>query len=54
MDPAIILLIASGLALLSKAGLAMPVAVLVGVPIVLAVLVFIVHRSKNPVEAPTR
>jgi uncharacterized membrane protein YfcA len=49
-----IVLIASGLALLSKAGLAMPVAVLVGVPIVLAVLVFIVHRSRNPVEAPTR
>jgi uncharacterized membrane protein YfcA len=49
-----IVLIASGLALLSKAGLAMPVAVLIGVPIVLAVLVFIVHRSRNPVEAPTR
>ena len=49
-----IVLIASGLALLSKAGLALPVAVLVGVPVVLAVLVFFVHRSRNPVEAPTR
>ena len=49
-----IVLIASGLALLSKAGLAMPVAVLVGVPIVLAILVYFVHRSRNPVEAPSR
>jgi len=49
-----IVLIASGLALLSKAGLAMPVAVLIGVPIVLALLVYLVNRSRNPVEAPTR
>jgi uncharacterized membrane protein YfcA len=49
-----IVLIASGLALLSKAGLAMPVAVLVGVPIVLAILVYFVHRSRNPVEASSR
>jgi uncharacterized protein len=49
-----IVLIASGLALLSKAGLAMPVAVLVGVPIALAVLIFLVHRSRHPVEASTR
>jgi uncharacterized protein len=49
-----IVLIASGLALLSKAGLAMPVAVLVGVPIGLAVLLFLVHRSRNPVEASSR
>jgi uncharacterized protein len=49
-----IVLIASGLALLSKAGLALPVAVLVGVPIVLAVLMLFVHRSRHPVEAPSR
>jgi uncharacterized membrane protein YfcA len=49
-----IVLIASGLALLSKAGLAMPVAVLVGVPIALAVLMFFVHRSRSPVEASSR
>jgi uncharacterized protein len=49
-----IVLVASGLALLSKAGLAMPVAVLVGVPIVLAILVYFVHRSRNPVEASSR
>jgi uncharacterized membrane protein YfcA len=49
-----IVLIASGLALLSKAGLALPVAVLIGVPLVLAVIVFLVHRSRNPVEASTR
>ena len=49
-----IVLIASGLALLSKAGLAMPVAVLLGVPVALAILMFLVHRSRNPVEAPTR
>jgi uncharacterized membrane protein YfcA len=49
-----IVLIASGLALLSKAGLALPVAVLIGVPFVLAVIVFLVHRSRTPVEASTR
>jgi uncharacterized membrane protein YfcA len=49
-----IVLIASGLALLSKAGLALPVAVLVGVPIGLAILFVLVHRSRHPVEAPTR
>ena len=49
-----IVLIASGLALLSKAGLAMPVAVLVGVPIALAIVLFLVHRSRNPVEASSR
>jgi uncharacterized membrane protein YfcA len=49
-----IVLIASGLALLSKAGLALPVAVLVGVPVALAVLMFFVHRSRHPVEAPSR
>jgi uncharacterized membrane protein YfcA len=49
-----IVLIASGLALLSKAGLDMPVAVLVGVPIALAVLIFLVNRSRTPVEASSR
>jgi uncharacterized protein len=46
-----IVLIASGLALLSKAGLALPVAVLAGVPIALAVLTLLVHRSRRAVEA---
>ena len=49
-----VVLITSGLALLSKAGLAMPVAVLVGVPIALAIALFLVHRSRNPVEASSR
>jgi uncharacterized membrane protein YfcA len=49
-----IVLIASGLALLSKAGLAMPLAVLVGVPIALAIVMFLVHRSRTPVEASSR
>jgi uncharacterized membrane protein YfcA len=49
-----IVLIASGLALLSKAGLDMPVAVLVGVPIVLAVVIYLVNRSRTPVEASSR
>ena len=46
-----IVLVASGLALLSKAGLALPVAVLAGVPVVLAVVVFLLHRARNPAEA---
>jgi uncharacterized protein len=45
-----IVLVASGLALLSKAGLALPVAVLIGVPIVLAVVTFLLHRARNPAE----
>ena len=49
-----IVLVASGLALLTKAGLALPVAVLVIVPVGLAILTFLVHRSRNPVEAPSR
>jgi uncharacterized membrane protein YfcA len=49
-----IVLIASGLALLSKAGLALPVFVLVGVPIALAVLMYFIHRSRTPVEASSR
>ena len=46
-----IVLIASGLALLSKAGLALPVAVLAGVPIALVVVTVLVHRSRQAVEA---
>ena len=49
-----IVLIASGLALLSKAGLALPVFVLVGVPIALAILMYLIHRSRTPVEASSR
>ena len=49
-----IVLVASGLALLSKAGVELPVAVLVGVPLVLAALTFAVHRVRQqpPVGAP--
>jgi uncharacterized membrane protein YfcA len=47
-----IVLIASGLGLLSKAGLAFPVAVLIGVPVALAILTVLVHRSRrHPLEA---
>ncbi len=46
-----IVLVASGLGLLSKAGLALPLAVLVGVPIVLAAVTFAVHRARQSVEA---
>jgi uncharacterized membrane protein YfcA len=42
-----IVLIASGMALLSKAGLAVPVAVLVGVPVALAVVAVLVARSRT-------
>jgi uncharacterized membrane protein YfcA len=42
-----IVLIASGLGLLSKAGLAMPVAVLVGVPLALVLLAVLVHRGRR-------
>ena len=45
-----IVLVASGLALLSKAGLALPVGVLAGVPVVLAIVVFLLHRARNPAE----
>ena len=44
-----IVLIASGLALLSKAGLAMPAAVLIGVPIALAIVTFLLYRARKPV-----
>jgi uncharacterized membrane protein YfcA len=47
-----IVMIASGMALLSKAGLAVPTAVLAGVPVALAVLCFVVLRSRHqPVGA---
>ena len=46
-----IVLVASGLALLSKAGVAMPVAVIVGVPLTLAGVTLLVHRSRQAVEA---
>jgi uncharacterized membrane protein YfcA len=39
-----IVLVASGLALLTKAGLALPVAVLVGTPVALAIVTFLMHR----------
>ena len=42
-----IVLVASGLALLTKAGVALPVAVLVAVPATLAVVTFLVHRSRR-------
>ncbi len=47
-----IVLVASGLALLSKAGLELPVVVLAGVPVALAVLTFLVHRARNPATIP--
>jgi len=46
-----IVLVASGLALLSKAGLALPVAVLAGVPVALAAVAVLVTRSRNAVGA---
>jgi uncharacterized membrane protein YfcA len=42
-----LVLIASGMALLSKAGLAVPVAVLVGVPLALAVVSVVIARSRG-------
>ena len=46
-----VVLLASGLGLLSKAGLELPVVVLAGVPVVLAVVVFLVLlRRRPPVE----
>jgi uncharacterized membrane protein YfcA len=42
-----IVLVASGLGLLSKAGLSLPVAVLVGVPVALVVVTVVVHRSRQ-------
>ena len=42
-----IVLIASSLALLTKAGLDVPVAVLVAVPLVLAVVAVVVHRGRH-------
>jgi uncharacterized membrane protein YfcA len=45
-----VVLLASGLGLLSKAGLELPVFVLAGFPIVLAVVVFLVLRRRSPLE----
>ena len=42
-----IVLIASGMGLLSKAGLAVPAAVLIGVPIALAIVTVLVARSRT-------
>src|ERR671916_1637062 len=51
-----IVLVASGLALLTKAGLALPVAALVGIPVLLAVVTFVVLRARAaiPAEPPPR
>jgi uncharacterized membrane protein YfcA len=46
-----VVLLASGLGLLSKAGLELPTLVLAGVPVVLAVVVFFVLRRRGLVEA---
>jgi uncharacterized membrane protein YfcA len=46
-----VVLLASGLGLLSKAGLELPAFVLAGVPVVLAVVVFLVLRRRGLVEA---
>jgi uncharacterized protein len=45
-----VVLLASGLGLLSKAGLELPVLVLAGFPIVLAVIVFLLLRRRSPME----
>ena len=47
-----VVLLASGLGLLSKAGLDLPVFVLAGVPVVLALLVFFLLRRRAPVTVP--
>jgi hypothetical protein len=46
-----VVLLASGLGLLSKAGLELPAFVLAGVPILLAVVVFLLLRRRAPVTA---
>jgi hypothetical protein len=46
-----VVLLASGLGLLSKAGLELPLFVLAGFPVVLAVVVFLVLRRRAPVTA---
>jgi uncharacterized protein len=48
-----VVLLASGLGLLSKAGLELPAIVLAGVPIVLAVVCFVVLRRRALVGAPS-
>jgi hypothetical protein len=45
-----VVLLASGLGLLSKAGLDVPVIILAGFPVVLAVVVFLLLRRRSPVE----
>ncbi len=47
-----IVLVASGLALLTKAGLEVPVAVLAVVPFGLALLSYLVHRARRSVSTP--
>ena len=47
-----IVLVASGLGLLSKAGLSLPIAVVIGVPLALIVVTYLVHRSRSAMEAP--
>ena len=48
-----VVLLASGLGLLSKAGLELPAFVLAGAPVVLAVVVFILLRRRSPVGVPS-
>jgi hypothetical protein len=48
-----VVLLASGLGLLSKAGLDLPAVVLAGVPVVLAVVVFLLMRRRAPVGVPS-
>jgi hypothetical protein len=45
-----VVLLASSLGLLSKAGLELPAIVLIGVPLVLAVLCYLVLRRRAPLE----
>jgi uncharacterized membrane protein YfcA len=47
-----IVLVASGITLLTKAGLEIPVTVLVAVPLGLAVLSYLVHRSRHSIPRP--
>jgi uncharacterized protein len=48
-----VVLLASGLGLLSKGGLDLPVVVLAGVPVVLAVVVYVLVRRRAPVGVPS-
>ena len=51
-----LVLLASGLALLSKAGVSVPAAVIVGVPLALGVVALVVHRVRHdtPMPVPER